>query len=353
MPLLLRTAPMTLLARSFALAGAVFALASSAVHAAGQASDVTEQVHYLNPRDGVELTAWLTLPEGPGPHPGVVLLSVAGTDPFVGRLTSEGYAVLAPSLRGFVQVEPLLRASYEDLAGDVGAGLAYLRSLAAVDGEAVALVAQGDNSPQAMIHTAGAHPTVPLVLLAPPAFAGIEAFRLEQRWIAENQGAGPEDLAALDAYVREIGEIATGVTDPFRRQVELERLRARSAVELPRNAAFPMDEGQMRFLASRIWHDRLAFDPEEALAASTSPVLLLIGADDANTPMDRYLHAVRRGLAGAPSGDATVCRVPGRTRHAFSDAALDALARWLSARGSAAEGPVPASILGCLEDGAD
>ncbi len=312
-----------------------------------------EQVRYLNPRDGTELTAWLALPGGPGPHPAVVLLSVAGTDPLVRRLMDEGYAVLEPALRGFVEVEPLLRASYEDLSGDVSASVAYLRSLSAVDGEAVALVAQGDNSPQAMLHAAGADPPLPLVLLAPPAFPGIDAFALEQRWIAENQGAGPEDLEALDAYVREIGEIATGVSDPFRRQVALEGLRSRSAVQLPRNAAFPMDEGQMRFLASRIWHDRLAFEPERALAGLTSPVLLLVGADDANTPTDRYLEAVRRGLEGARTDDATVCRVPGRTRHAFSRAALDALVHWLVAQGDPGRDSVPASRLGCLEDEAE
>ena len=341
---------MTSMLRSSHLAAAGFALTLTAGYAAGQSAGAPEQVHYLNPRDGIELTAWLSIPDGEGPHPAVVLLSVAGTDPFVRRLTDEGYAVLAPSLRGFVQVEPLLRASYEDLAGDVGAGLAYLRSLAAVEAGRVAIVAQGDNSPQALVHAAGTDSPVPLVLLAPPAFAGVEAFRLEQRWIAENQGAAPDDLAALDSYVREIGEIAIGVTDPFRRQLELERLRSRSAVELPRNAAFPMDEGQMRFLASRIWHDRLAFDPVEALAGSTSPLLLLIGADDANTPMDRYLEAVRRGLARAPTDHATVCRVPGRTRHTFSGATLDAVVRWLAEQLDSEGGPVPGSALGCLED---
>ncbi len=330
---------------------AVLAWGALAAPSTGQSAP--EQVHYLNPRDGTELAAWLSLPEGPGPHPAVVLLSVAGTDPFVHRLTREGYAVLTPSLRGFVQVEPLLRASYEDLAGDVAAGLAYLRALAVVDGARLSLVAQGDNSPQAMIHAAGAEPGVPLVLLAPPAFPGIEAFRLEQGWIAENQGATPDDLEALDDYVREIGEIATGVVDPFRRRVELERLRSRSVVELPRNAAFPMDESQMRFLASRIWHDRLAFQPQEAMAALTSPVMVLIGMEDANTPMDRYLEAVARGLDAAPAQEATVCRVPGRTRHAFPDMALDAILQWLSAMDESEAGgdlaPRPAA---CLPDDA-
>ena len=317
-----------------------------------QTRPFAEQVRFVSPRDGTELTGWLSLPEGSGPHSALVLLSVAGTDPFVDRMVSEGYVVLTPSLRGFVRVEPLLRASYADLAGDVGAAVGYLRSLAAVDTAVVAVVAQGDNAPQAMLYAATADPTVPLVLLAPPAFPGVESFRLEQRWIAENQGIGAEGLEALDVYVTEIGEIVLGESDPFRRQVELERLRARSPVELPRNAAFPADEGQMRFLASRFWRDRLAFEPEDALAELAAPVLLLVGADEANTPVARYLRAVRRGLGAAPTDDATVCRVPGRTRHAFSRAALDAIAAWLPARlrADADGGPGPPSPGGCLRD---
>ncbi|MEX2471057.1 MAG: hypothetical protein WEA34_02695, partial [Gemmatimonadota bacterium] len=170
-----------------------------AAPSAAQTPPPSEQVRYLNPRDGTELTASLALPYGAGPHPGVVLLSVAGTDPVVERLVGEGYAVLAPELRGFVTVEPLLRATFEDLAGDVSAAVAYLGTLASVDDDAVALVAQGDNTPQAMLFAAVSDPPVPLVLMAPPAFAGAETFRMEQLWIAGNQGAGPDELEALDA----------------------------------------------------------------------------------------------------------------------------------------------------------
>jgi uncharacterized protein len=297
--------------------------------AAGQTTPPADQVRYVNPRDGTELTATLSRPEGPGPHPGVVLLSVAGTEPAVERLVDEGYAVLAPELRGFVTVEPLLRATFEDLAGDVAAAVAYLRSLASVDGDAVALVAQGDNTPQAMVFAAGSEPAVPLLLMAPPAFPGAETFRMEQRWVAGNQGAGTAELEALDAYVREIAETVLGTPTPVDRLYRLEALRARSRVELPRNASFPADERQMRFFASRLWHDRLAFEPGSALAALTGPVLVLIGTEDPNTPMDDYVAALERGLAAADTDDVRVHRVPGRTRHTFSPAALDEIVVWL------------------------
>lgn len=88
----------------------------------------------------------------------------------------------------------------------------------------------------------------------------------------------------------------------------------------------------MRFFASRLWHDRLAFDPEAAFAALTGPVLVLIGTEDPNTPMDDYVAAVEQGLAAADTDDAQVRAIPGRTRHIFSPAALDEIVAWLARR---------------------
>ncbi|MEX2471058.1 MAG: hypothetical protein WEA34_02700, partial [Gemmatimonadota bacterium] len=151
-------------------------------------------------------------------------------------------------------------------------------------------------------------------------------------WIAGNQGAGPDELEALDAYVREMAETVLGGRTPGDRLYRLQALRARSRVELPRNAAFPADERQMRFFASRLWHDRLAFEPGEALAALTGPVLVLIGTEDPNTPLDDYVDVLERGLATAATNDANVRTIPGRTRHTFSPAALDEIVAWLAKR---------------------
>lgn len=333
---------------------APFLMKPASAQAQAHTGREAERVSYVNPRDGTELTADLTLPSGQGPHPAVVLTSVAGTDPAVERLVAEGYAVMTPELRGFAAVEPLLRATFSDLARDVSAAFTYLRSLAVVDEDALALVAQGDNTPPAMLHAAESERAIPTLLMAPPVHSGVEAFRLEQRWIAENQGAGPSELEALDTYVREIADVVLGVDGPYERRSRLEGVRARSSVELPRNAAFPADERQMRFFASRLWHDKLAFDPESTLARLRAPLLVLIGAEDPNTVMDDYLTRVRRALAAADTDHGAVCLVPGRTRHAFSDAALNPMVTWLSTHVGSAErggdGAREGPIGGCLED---
>ncbi len=312
-----------------------------------------EQVSYRNGSDAALLTGTLTLPSTRGPHPGVVVLSVADTEPLVDRLVADGYAVLTPVRRGFVSVEPLLRATFRDLAGDVAAALAYLAARPGIDPEALGLVAQADDTPPAILHAAASEGRAPpLVLLAPPAFGGVETFRLEQRWQAQRAGVGPVGLEALDRYVERIADIVLSESAPYSREYRLKGLRAGSSVQLPRSAAFPSDERQMHFFASPLWRDRLAFEPEGELARLGAPVLALIGTEDPNTPMDAYVAAIERGLSAAGTPDGVLCVLPGRTRHTFTDAAVTAVAAWLGERvdasgryGGARAGPVP----GCVE----
>lgn len=292
----------------------------------------TVDVVYDNPTDGTPLTGYLSLPAGDGPHPGVVLLSIAGTRDVTVRLVEAGYAVLAPVRRGFVAVEPLLRATYSDLAGDVDAALTFLSSREEVDGGAIALVAQADDAPPALMATVASAAPVPLVLLAPPAFSGVAEFRREQRALARRDGARPDELGRLDRYIDRIAEIALSDAEPYAREYRLESLRMASPVQLPRNAAFPMDERQAHFFASPLWHDRLAFEPQVVLGLLRSPTLVLIGLDEANTAIDAYLDAVRRGLAAARTDDTMVCLVSGRTRHTFTPTSGAVLVEWLGAR---------------------
>lgn len=109
--------------------------------------------------DGEPADAYLALPDGPGPHPGVVVaMHVFGIDRFVqekcGELAAAGYAALAPYLfhRSGVSNAQLTAYAFEDparreaamplkdalrdseLIADMGAGLNALRALPDVSG---------------------------------------------------------------------------------------------------------------------------------------------------------------------------------------------------------------------------
>jgi pimeloyl-ACP methyl ester carboxylesterase len=320
--------------------------------AGAQSSLPVEQVSYRNHEDSTYLTATLTLPSGPGPHAGVVLLSIAGTQGLVERLAAEGYAVLLPGRRGFVEVEPLLQATYANLGADAQAAVEYLRGRADVEDGRIAMIAQADDAPAGMLASADASEAVPLVLLAPPGFPGRDVFRLEQRNLAEVDGRRAPELDALDRFVDQIADAVLSASLPNLRSYRLQALMGSSNVRLPYNAAFPNDERQIHFFASPLWYDRIAFEPEAVLARLHAPVLVMIGNEDPNTPLTAYLAAVRRGLSGARTRDWTVCLIEGRARHSFTSVEVDAIVAWLGGRVAQGGGaaPRPTALQGCLPD---
>ena len=298
---------------------------------AQEANPTQQEVDYVNAADGTPLSGYLSVPTGVDESPGVVLLSIAGTEVVTQSLVEAGYAVLAPIRRGFVSVDPLLRATYADLGGDLRAALDYLGSLPEVDSGRLVVIAQADDAPPAMLAMASSSSPIPLLLVAPPAFSGVQEFRREQMGLARRDGAGGDELLALDRYIDQIAAIALSDAQPYVREYRLGVLREASSVDLPRNAAFPMDERQARFLASPLWRDRLSFEPQRVLASLRSPVMVVIGEEEANTPIEAYVDSVRRGFT-AGSREASVCIVPGRTRHSFSPRTIDVVVRWVDAR---------------------
>jgi pimeloyl-ACP methyl ester carboxylesterase len=201
----------------------------------------------------------------------------------------------------------------------------------------VSLIGQGDDAPPAMTAAVQSSVPIPLVLLAPPGFTGSELFRLEQHGLAERRGARPAQLDSLDRYTSAIARIVLTEASTYAREIRLEQLMAETEVTLPYNAAFPTDEGRIHFFSAPLWFDRLSFDPLQVLAKLHGPVLVLVGEDDPDSPLDRYLPAVQRALDRAPAAAARVCLLPDRTRHIFTDAAVAVVAGWLTGARDATE----------------
>ena len=296
-----------------------------------------EAVTFLNPVDGMPLAARLALPPGKGPFPGMVLLSLAGVDEMIGRLTGLGWAVLLPERRGLATIEHLLRASFDDMANDVRSALRYLRSRSEVDATTVGLVAQGGETMAGAL--AAIEPPLPafVVLLSTTGLSGDEAFRIEQRRIAEERHYDADALAALDEYMLRLSEIMTSEPSPGLRAFRTRALTAESDVVLPINAAFPPNpEDQVRFFASTWWRDLFLFTPTDTLARMRSPMLVILGMDDSLLPYEAHLPAIERGLAEASTEDVTVCVLPGRVQHTLSPLTLGVLEGWLVERATPA-----------------
>ena len=301
-----------------------------------------ERVTYQNPVDGTILSGMLVVPEGEGPFPGVVLLTLAGADELVGGLNRLGWAVLYPVRRGMGTPEHLLQARFQNLSNDVRAATEYLRSRPEVDGAVIGLIAQAGESMAGVMAAIDPPYPVFLVLISTTGLPGYESFAIEQRWLARERNYDVQALLDLDEFLARLTEIILSESSPALRAARSRALMYESDVALPRNpASFPLStEGQVRFFSSRWWRDYFLFRPDSVLAQVRSPVLVLMGEGDPLTPYQQHIPPIRRSLAEAPTDDVTVCLLPGRTQHSFSQVALDVIEEWILNRVSPAARPV-------------
>src|SRR5260370_15547278 len=117
-----------------------------------------EEVSYENKAQNVTLAATLTIPQGKGPFPAVLLItgsgpqdrdeSLMGHKPFLvlaDYLTRKGIAVLRADDRGVGKsTGSFATATTADFATDVEAGVAYLKTLPEVDSRKTGLIGHSE-----------------------------------------------------------------------------------------------------------------------------------------------------------------------------------------------------------------
>ena len=316
-----------------------------------------ERVTYQNPVDGTFLSGRMFVPTGEGPFPGVVLLTLAGADDLIEGLNQLGWAVLYPVRRGMGTPEHFLQASFEGLSNDVRGAVEFLGSRSEVDGEVVGIVAQGGETMAGVLASIAQPFPAFLVLVSTTGLPGHENFAIEQRWMATDRNYDPQALVDLDEFLARLTEIVLSEASPALRAARSRALLYESDAGLPRNtASFPLDaEGQVLFFSSRWWRDFFSFRPTSVLVQVRSPVLVLMGEADPLTPYRRHIPLIQQSLEEAPTEDVTVCLVPGRAQHSFSQVVLDVIEEWLTDRFSSPAGPLVAAVGGggspdaCLE----
>lgn len=174
---------------------------------------VAEDVFFENTIDNIKLAGTLTMPNGNGPFPAVVLVSGSGTQnrneelmnhrPFLviaDYLTRHGIAVLRYDDRGFAPSQgDASTATSADLANDAQAAFNYLIRRKEIDNENVGIVGHSEGG---MINfmVAAREPKVAFVIsLAGPAVKGCLLLKQQQRDILKAQGYSDEAIDFVNA----------------------------------------------------------------------------------------------------------------------------------------------------------
>ncbi len=285
-----------------------------------------EDVSYENKAQNVTLAASLTIPQGKGPFPGVVLITGSGPQdrdetllghkPFLvlsDYLTRHGIAVLRADDRGVGKSTGIFaKGTTADFATDAEAGVAYLKTRPEIDSHRIGLVGHSEGGVIAPMVAARNKDVAFIVMMAGTGVRGDQILPAQREAIEIAMGKSPEEAAKNEANEKEM-----------LRLVETEKDDAVLQKELKEKMAGEVPEAQIGLQISQItsvWFRYfLTYDPATALRKVTCPVLAINGSLDKQVLPSQNLPPIRKALADAGNQHVEIDEMPG-LNHLFQTA---------------------------------
>jgi len=305
----------------------------------------SEEVSIPGPEADVVLAGTLTMPEGEGPFPGVVLVSGSGPQdrdealmghrPFYilsDHLTRQGIAVLRYDDRGVAESTGSFgTATSEDFTSDALAAVSFLRQHALIDSDAVGIAGHSEGGMIAPMAASRSDEVAFIVMLAGPGITGAEILVLQGQLIARAMGT-PEDMIALNTNTQSrMIETVISEPDPEAAADQLRTILAEAIATLPadiQEAAGQNTETEIAQINSPWFRYFLQYDPRPTLEKVTVPVLALNGEKDLQVPWQENLEAVAAALARGGNDDVTIKMLPD-LNHLFQTANLGTPAEYV------------------------
>jgi pimeloyl-ACP methyl ester carboxylesterase len=262
---------------------------------------------------GARLEGTLVLPEGPGPHPAIVIVHGSGAQSRASGFyrgwgaffARRGVAALIYDKRGVgASSGDFSLATFEVLAGDVRAAVRALRGRPDVDARRIGLFGISQGGWIAPLAAARGAEVAFLILDVGPAVSvrDQELHRVEYTMKADEAAAADIDQALL--YVRDVFDAAYGAASPEALFARAESVRAQPWAKYIDVAAVAEDLAGWR-------HSR--YDPAPVLSRTRLPLLALFGENDVLVPPAENAEPMRRLLERAGNTDVTIHVIPGAT----------------------------------------
>jgi fermentation-respiration switch protein FrsA (DUF1100 family) len=285
-----------------------------------------EEVTYENKQQNVTLAATLTIPQGKGPFPAVLLITGSGPQdrdetllghkPFLilsDYLTRHGIVVLRADDRGTGQSTGVFsKATTADFATDVEAGVEYLKTRSEVNLHKIGLIGHSEGGIIAPIVAARDKDVAYIVMMAGTGVPGDQVLPAQGEAIQIANGAKPEEAAQDASKEREVLTLVESQNDPAVLEKEL---REKMKGEVP-EAQIGMQISQITSVWMRYF---LTFDPATALRKVTCPVLAINGSLDKQVLPDQNLPAIRKALEQAGNKHVEIDELAG-LNHLFQTA---------------------------------
>ncbi|NWG17544.1 MAG: alpha/beta hydrolase [Chloroflexi bacterium] len=324
-----------------ALHEAVFLPALNALALFEATPEAVEDVPYLQEEvtfenGDVTLAGTLTLPQGDGPHPALVLVSgsgqqdrdeslpvVPGYRPFrdiADDLTRRGIAVLRYDDRGVggSTGDPSV-ATTADFATDAAAAVGYLHSRDDINPGQIGLLGHSEGGIIAAILGASDPNLAFVIMLSGPGLSGREVSLFQNIISLEQSGVtGEPREAILGAVGRAFDAAAAGDMDATRAEIEnMSRLMYEAVPDDIRALLGSIDsyveqtvEQQMATFQSPWFQFFLAYDPALDWSKTTIPVLAIFGGLDKQVEPESNAAALEAALEQAGNADYSIVTIP-------------------------------------------
>jgi hypothetical protein len=283
------------------------------------------------------LGATLTLPEGEGPFPAVVLIAGSGPNdrdetlfghkPFfviADHLTRQGFAVLRYDKRGVGESTGNFRtATLQDFVADAETVLSYLKQQDEIDPDRIGLLGHSEGGIVASMLAAEKPEIGFVVLMAAPGTTGIEVVMDQNEISLRHQGVEPETIEELQRLNRETFGMLLEWKGSEEERTALRDQLSRFWEQLP--LLIRMKTKRDSFLRSQFngmitpgYISFLQCDPAQYLQKVTCPLLALNGEKDTQVPAGKNIAAITAALKKGGNNEVETRIYPG-LNHLFQE----------------------------------
>ena len=269
-----------------------------------------EEVVYENKKAGIKLAGTLTFPKNGENFPATILITGSGAQdrdetifehrPFLviaDFLTLNGFAVLRVDDRGIGGSEGNTdEATSEDFAGDVLAGIEFLKTRKEINPAKIGLIGHSEGGLIAPMVATKSKDVAFIVLLAGPGIVG-EQILYEQGKLINKAAGMTDDQAQQNQKMQEaIFNIILTETDSLMKTDRLQKTFTNGMYFMMNDEQKKAIDNQIKSVDNVWFKFFLQYDPYHALVKLKCPVLAINGEKDLQVPPESNLTAIKKAL---------------------------------------------------------